>query len=104
MNNEIRNPNEDSWKVLVLLLKGIASKKGISHYKIAEDTGLHQSNVNRFFSLRYKPRLDLFLTIANAIGVNFFFEDRDNTEIDYNILVEQAMTELGRRPDRLPKN
>ena len=99
-----QNPHPDTWKVLVLILKGIAAKKGISHYTIAEKTGMHQSSVNRFFNLHYKPRLDLFLDIAKAIGVNFFFEDQDNTDIDYNRLMEEAMAELGRRPDKLPKN
>jgi hypothetical protein len=31
-----QNPHPESWKLLVLLLKRIAEKKGISHYKIAE--------------------------------------------------------------------
>ncbi|MFW5830748.1 MAG: helix-turn-helix domain-containing protein [Prolixibacteraceae bacterium] len=99
-----QNPHPDSWKLLVLLLKGIAEKKGISHYKIAEKTGMHQTSVNRFFNLHYKPRLDLFLKIAHSIGVNFFFEDQEDTDIDYNRLMEEAMTELGRRPDKLPGN
>jgi len=99
-----QQPNEQAWRLLVLLLKNIAIEKGISHYAIADATGLHQSNVNRFFNLHYTPRLDLFLKIAGAIGVNFFFEDKDNLDINYNKLMEQAMTQLGRRPDNLPKN
>jgi DNA-binding phage protein len=99
-----QNPHPASWKLLVLLLKGIAEKKGISHYKIAEQTGMHQSSVNRFFNLHYKPRLDLFLDIAKAIGVVIYFKDRDDTKTDYTRLMEEAMTKLGRRPDKLPKN
>lgn len=98
------NTNEQAWRLLVLLLKLTAQKKGITQEKIAERTGYFANNINRVFALKYKPRLDVFLNIANAIGVNFFFEDRDNTDIDYNRLMEEAMTELGRRPDKLPKN
>lgn len=100
---EHNNPNEQAWRLLVLLLKGIATEKGITQTKIAEMTGLHQSNVARFFGLKYCPKLDLFLIIAKAVGVNFFFDSTDS-DVDFNQLMEQAMTELGRRPDRLPKN
>jgi len=47
--------------------------------------------------------MQTFLAIAGAIEVNFFFQDReDKTEL--NVMFEKAMTELGRRPDKLPKN
>jgi DNA-binding phage protein len=102
MSNQ--NPHPDAWKILVLLLKGIATKKGISHNTIAEKTGMRQESVNRLLNAHFRPRLDLFLKIAGAIGVNFFFEDQDDTDIDYNRLMEEAMTELGRRPDKPSKN
>ncbi len=98
------NANDKAWMLLVLLLKLTAVKKGITQEVIADRTGYYVTNINRLFALKYRPRLDVFLNLANAIGVNFFFEDRDNTDIDYNRLMEQAMTELGRRPDNLPKN
>ena len=81
------NTNEQAWQLLVLLLKKIAAQKGITQEQIAKRTGYYESNVNRVFALKYKPRLDVFLNLANAIGVNFFFEDRDNTDIDYNRLM-----------------
>jgi len=56
--------------LLILLLKEIADKKGISQGQIAEQTGLTQSNVSRFFSLKHKPNLDTFLKVAKALGVN----------------------------------
>lgn len=87
--------NKD-WQILVQLLKEIAEEKGITQLEIAEKTGYQQSNISRIFSLRYTPRLDVFLNIAKAVGVNFFFEDKDSTT-DLNILFERAMTALGRR-------
>jgi hypothetical protein len=61
------------------------------------------NNVARVFGLKYSPSLHTFLEIAKAVGVNFFFEDKDGKS-DLNLLFERAMEQLGRRADRLPKN
>lgn len=100
---ENQQANEQHWKLLVLLLKNIAKTKGITQEKIAEETGLQQANISRIFSLKYCPTLQSFIAIARAVGVNFFFEDKDsNTDLsnDFNA----AMEELGRRPGSLPMN
>ena len=99
----MKTANENSWKVLVLMLKNIAEDKGITQEQIAEATGLQQSNISRLFSIRYCPTLQTFLAIATAIGVNFFFEDKES-KTELNVMLERAMSELGRRPDKLPKN
>lgn len=65
----------EQWMLLVLLLKEVADKKGITQRQIAEQTGLIQSNISRFFSLKYKPTLDTFLKVAKAIKVNLLFKD-----------------------------
>ena len=101
MNNQ--NNQNEQWKLLVLLLKEIAESKGVTQNKIAEETGLLQSNISRFFSLKYKPTLDTFLQVSRAVKVNFYFEDQESTT-DFNVAFEKAMTELGRRPSKLPKN
>lgn len=102
MNNK-NLPNEQQWKLFVLLLAEIAKEKGITQNDIAEKTGFKQSHISRVFSLEYSPSLKNFIAIAGAIEVNFFFEDKeDKTEL--NVMFERAMEELGRRPDRLPKN
>ena len=95
--------NNEHWKVLVLLLKEIADNKEISQLEISERTGMLQSAVSRFFSLKFKPTLETFLQVAQALKINFFFEDQEN-KTDLNIAFEKAMTELGRRPENLPKN
>ena len=87
-----KNQNEQ-WMLLVLLLKEIAEKKGVTQGQIAEQTGLLQSNISRFFSLKYKPTLDTFLQISKAIKVNFFFEDQES-KTDLNEAMEHAMEEL----------
>ena len=100
---EINNKENGQWQLLVLILKEIASEKKITHDEISEKTGYLRSNITRFFSLKYTPRIDTFLEIAKAIGVNFFFEDKDGTT-DLNLIFEKAMTELGRRPKNLLQN
>ncbi len=93
----------EHWKVLVLLLAEITKEKGISQNDIAELTGLKQSNISRMFNLQYCPTLRNFISIANSIKVNFFFEDQEN-KTDLSVLFEKAMAEMGRRVDKLPKN
>ena len=95
--------NDQHWKVLVLILRKVAESKGISQQEIANRTGMLRTNINRVFQLKYCPKLDTFILIANAIGINFFLEDKDSmTEL--NEIFEAAITELGRRPENLPKN
>ena len=95
--------HDETWKSFVLLVKKIAEEKGITHEVIAERTGLIRSNVSRMFQLKYCPSLQIFLSLLNAVGVNVFLEDRES-KTDLNVLFEKAMDELGRRPDKLPKN
>ena len=97
-----KNQNEQ-WMLLVLLLKEIAEEKGITQNQIAEQTGMIQSAVSRFFSLKFKPTIDTFLQVSKAIKVNFFFEDKES-KTDLNKCFENAMEQLGRRVDKLPKN
>jgi len=97
------NNQNEQWKLLVLILKEIADQKGISQVEIAEKSGIHQSHISRFFALKFPPNIHTFLNIAKAIGVNFFFEDKDD-KTDFTIVFEKAMTALGRRPDKIPKN
>lgn len=101
--NKNTNTHQDTWKALVLFLAEIAKSKNITHEVIAERTGLQRSNISRVFQLKYCPSLENWLKILKAVEVNIFFEDRESKS-DLNILFERAMAELGRRPDKLPKN
>ena len=77
--------NKNNWKIMVLLLEEVAREKlGVGYQsQLAELTGLKQSNISRMFSLKYKPTLETFLTIAKALKINFFFEDQENkTELN----------------------
>lgn len=95
--------NNEQWQLLVLLLDEIRQQKNLTHQDVADKSSLLRPNVQRFFTLRYKPTLPVFLAVAKAIGVNFFFEDKDSAT-DLNLAMEKAMEALGRRPDKLPKN
>ena len=93
----------EHWRILVQLLKEIAEEKGITQLEIAEKTGYQRSNISRVFSMRYTPRLDVFLNIAKAVGVNFFVEDKES-KTDLSVMFERAMTALGRRSLEGPQN
>lgn len=99
------NTNEQQWVLLVLLLQEIAIEKYGTGYQtiIAEETGLQKSNISRIFSLKYAPSLKNFLLISKAIKINFFFEDKES-KVELNVMFERAMENLGRRPNKLPKN
>lgn len=98
-----KEANDYHWKVLVTFLEQIARQKGITQEQIAEATGMKQQSIARVFSLKFVPKLHTFLAIAGAVGVNFFFEDKEGTS-DLTKGFEAAMEKLGRRPDKLPKN
>ncbi|MCF8360725.1 MAG: helix-turn-helix domain-containing protein [Prolixibacteraceae bacterium] len=74
----INESNDQHWKVLVLLVKEIAKEKKITHKDIAEKTGMKASSISRIFSLRYRVTLANFIAIAQAVGVNFYFEAQDS--------------------------
>lgn len=103
MTDKTDPSRETDWKIQVLILKKIAENKGISQQEIANRTGFQRTNINRMFALAYCPNLNTFIAVAKAIGVNFFFGDKDGTtELDK--IFESAMEELGRRPNKLPSN
>jgi len=103
MTNQNTNPNEQHWMLLVLILKEVADAKHITQEQIANETGLQQSSVSRFFSLKWNPQLGTYLKIAKALKMNVFFEDQES-KTELNIIFERAMESLGRRPDKLPRN
>lgn len=103
MSNKTNENKNEQWMLLVLLLKEISEQKGITQNQIAQKTGMIQSAVSRFFSLKFKPTLDTFLQVSKAIKVNFFFEDQED-KTDLNLCFEKAMEQLDRRVDKLPKN
>lgn len=98
-----QNNQNEHWEVLIFLLDEIRKQKGITHDQVAEMTGYERPSISRFFAAKFKPSLPLFLDISKAIGVNFFFEDKDSIS-DLNRAMELAKERLGRRPDKLPKN
>lgn len=91
MNNE--QSNEQHWKSLVLILRKVAESKGISQQEIANRTGMLRTNINRVFQLKYCPKLDTFILIANAIGISLFFEDKE-IDTKLNEIIEAAKNEL----------
>jgi len=97
------NNSSEHWEVLVLSLKEIANAKGISQLEISEKSGYMPTAISRFFALKYKPTMPVFLGIARAIGVNFYFEDVDG-KTDLNRAFNRAMDKLGRRGAKFSDN
>lgn len=103
--NENQFTNEQHWKLLVSFLREIAITKGIKPYDISKEIGVSPSTVTRIFNLEFCPKLQLFIDIARAVGVNFYFESQEEEGTsDMNRAFEKAMASLGRRIDKLPKN
>lgn len=95
--------NDETWKAFVMLIDQVAKQKKLTSYDLAERTGMRDNSIRRIFQLKYCPSLQTFLSLCKAVEVNIFVEDRES-KTDLSILFEQAMTELGRRSEKLPKN
>jgi ribosome-binding protein aMBF1 (putative translation factor) len=95
--------NEKHWKILILVIREASKNKGITASKLATKCGVSRSTITRIFDLEFCPKLDLFISMSRESGINFFIEDQES-DSDLSIWFEKAMTELGRRPEKLPKN
>ena len=72
------NKENNQWQLLVLLLKEIATEKSITQEMIARRTGLIQSNISRIFALKYRPTLDTYMKLAEALEVNVEVVDKED--------------------------
>lgn len=70
--------NEQQWELLVLSLKEIAKKKGVSQQEIANRTGKLRTNVNRVFNLVYCPKVNTVTDIANALDVTLTIQEKES--------------------------
>jgi len=57
-------------QMLVEFVKQTAIDRGVTQSKIAQRTGLKQSNIARVLSGKYSPTLDTFLKIAGALDLH----------------------------------
>lgn len=67
----------EEWKILVLSLREIAKKKGMSINELAEKLGKHHTTVGNFFLADNPPTLQNFLMLAELIGVKVTMEGLD---------------------------
>nr|WP_317631709.1 helix-turn-helix transcriptional regulator [uncultured Flavobacterium sp.] len=68
--------NTEQWVDYIAQLKKICEDKGYTQNKIAEITGLKQSNVSRFFGLKTKPNLDTFILLCNCLNVEILLSSK----------------------------
>lgn len=72
----------NEWEVLVKKLQNFQKDSGITNAELSRSTGIQPQNITRFYSLNFKPKLDTFLKIGNAVGVKtdiFLTENECNT-------------------------
>jgi DNA-binding phage protein len=58
------------WQKIIKYLEEEAHRQNISQVTLAKRTGISQPNISRFFKAEVCPRLDTFLSITNALGIN----------------------------------
>jgi transcriptional regulator with XRE-family HTH domain len=71
----------EARRMLLAYLNELAKEKKLSTYKIAEMTGITQSNVYRILNGRYPPTLDTFLLLCQKLDCYIFIVDK-NAEDD----------------------
>lgn len=63
-------PNNDITTTRKALIDDLRKHcEGYTQQQIADESGLHRTNVNRVLSGRYPPSIDVLLKIAKAVGV-----------------------------------
>lgn len=77
--------------------------KGLKASQLAKQVDLSPSTITRFFNLEFCLKFDAVLKIVHALDLNLFFETRDQSA-EMSKWFEDAMDQLGRRPNKLPKN
>lgn len=97
------NPQGEHWKVFALFFKEAMLHKNMKASQLAEKIGVSPSTITRFLNLDFCLRFDYVLKIVHALELNMFFETRDESA-EISKWFEDAMDQLGRRPDKLPKN
>ena len=92
----MQNPEvpKETRALLVETLKQVAVRKRISNRQIADYAGFSESHISRFFTNKFPPTLDNFISIASAVGVKLFISSKDD-DTDLN----KAFEVEGKRPE-----
>ncbi|ANF51760.1 hypothetical protein A0O34_15150 [Chryseobacterium glaciei] len=67
--------NNIELEKIILYIENVRKSKKISFYKIAKETGLNRSTVQRILEFTTKPELGNFLLIAKAVGVEISYSE-----------------------------
>lgn len=59
----------DNEAALIMYLKEVAARRGLTTSDIAEKTGIDQAQVSRFLAGKITPTIASFFKLADAIGV-----------------------------------
>lgn len=67
--------NNVELEKIIQFVEKVRKSKEITFYKIAKETGLNRSTVQRILELTTKPELGNFLLIAKAVGVEISYSE-----------------------------
>lgn len=81
------------WKIMISMLEKIRKEKKISFHDLELKIGKKKQNIWRVMQLKYQPSLGLFLDIATALEVRFFFEDKED-KTDLYEMFNKAIDQL----------
>lgn len=87
------NPDE-RWKALILKLKEDARRQGITQEELAGKIGIEQANLSRIFQCKFRPNLEIFLKIAEALNKSVSIDDRVSEKVLWSDF-ETPRQELG---------
>lgn len=87
MNEEPQNQwAKERAKKACQRLGDIARKEGVTHESLSIKTGFTRPGVTRFFSGAFSPRMDIVLTVLEAVnelsGKNYTLDDIDVQQED----------------------
>ncbi|KFF24753.1 helix-turn-helix domain-containing protein [Chryseobacterium vrystaatense] len=70
--------NNINYNSLISKLKTLKESKGVSDYKIAQDSGLQRSTIKRIFDLETESKAGNLFEILRVMGINFCLMDENN--------------------------
>lgn len=67
-DGEIQYTNPKQWETYISEIKKMAKEKGISQYKISQETGFAESTISRIFNKEREPLFGTILAISRVVG------------------------------------
>lgn len=76
MTKQVGINMNQNWKDLMTLLDQTRIEKGITQEELGARTGKSQAQISWIFKMQNVPSLELFLQLANAVGLEFGLNEK----------------------------